>query len=129
MTEPTASILSASERAYLWMIELYPKKFRSEFGPELVQTFRDAIHEQFSHGGAWALLPFWAETALDLAATVSIEHLKHRKAIDPFEKDLRWDLRYGLQSFLRHSQQVLQYLLAAAFLIPLATMFGSVVYV
>jgi hypothetical protein len=128
MAERTERILSASERLYLLMIGFYPKEFRSEFGREMFQSFRDGNHEELSRGGVWALLPFWGETALDLAATVSIEHLKRRKAMDPLEKDLRWDLRYGLQMFLRHSQLVFKYVICASLMLPLAAIVGSVIY-
>jgi len=128
MAERTERILSASEHLYLLMIQLYPKEFRSEFGHEMFQSFRDGNHDELSRGGVWALLPFWGETALDLAATVSIEHLKKRKAMDRLERDLRWDLRHGLQSFLRHSQLVFKYVISASLILSLAAIIGSVLY-
>ena len=69
-------LLRASERVYACLVEVYPKAFRSKYGQEMVQTFRDRCREELSQGRISGVIGLWGHTVLDFAVTVPIEHLK-----------------------------------------------------
>ncbi len=62
-------VLAVSERFYRALLVAYPKEFRSEYGPQMAQAFRDLCREELGRGGAAGLIELWVRTILDLAAT------------------------------------------------------------
>jgi hypothetical protein len=63
-------------RAYRALTRLYPRRFRNEYGADMVSLFRD----QWRDEPAWRLLP---RSAVDLAITIPIQHLEARMHRDP----------------------------------------------
>ena len=102
-------LLSASERVYRWLVGVYPKEFRSEYGQEMVQAFRDRCREELSRGRISGVIGLWGHTVLDFAVTVSIEHMKKGKSMNTVDKDLRWDVRYGFEMLFKHGLILLKY--------------------
>ena len=102
-------MLGISDRLYRWMVGLYPKEFRSEFGSEMIQSFRDDCRGELREGSLLNLSLFWGRTLLDFVTSAPIEYLKRRQTMNVMEKDLRWDVNYGLQMLFKHSMLVLKY--------------------
>jgi hypothetical protein len=102
-------ILAGSERVYRCLVKVQPKEFRAEHESEMVQNFRDLCREQLDRASATRVLGLWSHTVLDLAASAAIEHLRRRKPMNTLDQDLRWDLRYGVQMFCKHSLWLLKY--------------------
>ena len=55
------------------------------------------------------MMGLWGDTFLDLAASAAIEHLRRRKTMNTLDQEVRWDLRYGVQMFCKHSLWVLKH--------------------
>ena len=102
-------ILASSEDVYRCLIKIHPKEFRAEYEKEMVQNFRDLCREQLDRTSSTRVLGLWSHTVLDLAASAAIEHLRRRKPMNTLDQDLRWDLRYGVQMFCKHSLWLLKY--------------------
>ena len=62
-----------TERLYRTLLYLYPAEFRAEYGPQLVQHFRDCLREAVRTGGAAALARVWARTCVDFARSLRSE--------------------------------------------------------
>ena len=102
-------ILASSEHVYRCLVKIHPKAFRAEYENEMVQNFRDLCREQLDRASSTRVLSLWSHTVLDLAASAVIEHLRRRKPMNTLDQDLRWDLRYGVQMFCKHSLWLLKY--------------------
>jgi hypothetical protein len=61
-----------SERIYGWLLTLYPRRFRQEYGEAMRQVFRDRLKTE-------NLLALWAEVLRDLAVSVPREHCRPRQ--------------------------------------------------
>lgn len=59
--------------ALLW---LYPRDHRRDYGPLMVQLFRDQCEEAYARRGVRGLLPVWLRTLWDLCLTALREHLR-----------------------------------------------------
>jgi hypothetical protein len=64
MTTPPPTL-----RVYATIIRLYPRRFREEYGPDLVQLVADQLRDE----AAWRVI---ARTAVDLTLTVPTRHLE-----------------------------------------------------
>ncbi len=64
MTKPPGTI-----RFYQQLLRLYPKRFREEYGPDLVGLVADQLRDE----PTWRVL---SRTALDLALTLPTQHLE-----------------------------------------------------
>src|SRR5687768_14635739 len=102
-------ILASSEHVYRWLVKIHPKEFRAEYENEMVQNFRDLCREELDRASSTRVLGLWSHTVLDLAASAAIEHIRRRKPMNTLDQDLRWDLRYGVQMFCKHSLWLLKY--------------------
>jgi putative ABC transport system permease protein len=60
----------SSDRVYIALVRLlYPRSFRVEYEPHIVQVFRDLLHEAARENGARALVTLWLRTVRDLAVS------------------------------------------------------------
>ena len=71
MTAPQRAL-----RAYRLLTRLYPKRFRDQYGPDLVGLVDDQLRDE----PAWRVL---TRTAVDLALTLPIRHLEAHMARTP----------------------------------------------
>ena len=55
-----------SERLYVALLYLYPKKFRAAYGQQMRLTFRDACRVAYHQNGVSGLLALWLPTLFDL---------------------------------------------------------------
>jgi len=62
--------------AYRLLIRLYPKRFRDEYGPDVVGLLADQLHDE----PTWRVL---TRTAVDLALTLPTRHLEAHMARTP----------------------------------------------
>jgi len=104
-----STLLASSERVYRWLVKIHPKDFRAEHESEMVQNFRDLCRERLAHLSLTRMMQLWGYTFLDLAASAAIEHTRRRRPMSTLDQDLRWDLRYGIQMFCKHSLWFLKY--------------------
>src|SRR5262245_22941504 len=72
-----------SERLYRWLLRLYPREFRDEYGEEMSLLFRDRTSEGYSR--------LWLQVLGDLLFHVPKEHWG----------TLKQDLRYAIRVLLR----------------------------
>lgn len=70
------SSVTLSVRVYRLLLAAYPSEFRQEYGPHMLQFFRDcslrAYHQRGSSGMFW----LWTNTLFDFFSTVVAEHLQ-----------------------------------------------------
>ncbi len=106
---------SFSERLYRGLIRsVFPKAFRVEYEPHLLQVFTDRLYEVRRERRSGAILAFWYRTVVDLL--VSGLRLRIRASLDSLSRWRRnrrrkprrdWmgsllsDIRYGLRALLK----------------------------
>lgn len=71
-TDPQAVKLSAS--FYNLLLASYPTRFRQEYGPHMLQVFRDCCRKAYQNGGLPRMLWLWALTFFDYLQSVIEEH-------------------------------------------------------
>jgi predicted permease len=76
-----------SERFYGALLRLFPFDFRSDFGDEMEQTFREQRTEAERQAGRTGLLRLWRDTIVGIFSTAPREHLSM----------LSQDIRYALR--------------------------------
>jgi len=69
----------------------YPISFRREYGPQMIQLFRDCHREVRTAPDAFGNWRLWLRTLLDLARTAPAEHLEHLGKEHLFMRNLRSD--------------------------------------
>lgn len=66
-------------RIYGLLLRLYPRAFRSEVGPLMMQLFRDQYRDAWKCAGVMDLGRFWFRILVDTASSVCREHLNQMK--------------------------------------------------
>ena len=106
-----------SGRLYRWLLALYSRRLRDDFGGDMAESFDDWVRDATRQGGRWALPRLWASALLDLARTAIPDRYAARR---PSRLDLHLapgnklrgekaahmetflqDIRYGARSLLR----------------------------
>lgn len=65
-----------SERVYGTLLSIYPKRFRDDYGPQMVQVFGDLCRGERERAGLVGLVLLWARTVLDLLRTSASERAR-----------------------------------------------------
>ncbi|MDX1511778.1 MAG: hypothetical protein R3249_10550 [Nitriliruptorales bacterium] len=65
--------MNGHERVYGVLISLYPREHREEFGPDMVQLFRDRLRDE---GGGMRSALVWSDIGSDLVKTAFMERLE-----------------------------------------------------
>jgi len=73
MTELDRRLRSAL-RLYAWLVRLYPRDYRSTFGAQMLQTFKDQYRDILETEGT-VKLGFWIETIVDETNNITKEHV------------------------------------------------------
>ena len=68
------ALISSSVRVYQVLLVAYPTKFRQEYGPHMLQVFRDCCLRTFRKSGTNGMFRLWAVTLFDLVQSVVSEH-------------------------------------------------------
>jgi hypothetical protein len=66
---------SLSERLYARLLLVYPPGYRRQYGPLMLQLFRDQYRDARGKGSRWASWQLWWRIASELAETAAQEHL------------------------------------------------------
>jgi hypothetical protein len=61
--------VGTSERAYRWLLRVYPRELRDGYGDEMARCFRDLCREELEDGGGLGLAALWARTMPELFYT------------------------------------------------------------
>jgi uncharacterized protein involved in exopolysaccharide biosynthesis len=79
----TPPAVAWSVRIYQRLIWLYPSAHRRDYGPAMVQLFRDQCVDAFQESGSWGVFKFWMRMAVDLGKSACSERLsvKERRFI------------------------------------------------
>lgn len=88
---PVKSGHALSEYVYRLLLRLYPSEFRREYGPHMVQLFRDCARAAAARDGWSGHWQLWLRTLLDLIRTAPNEHLEKLRKESTFMKNLRND--------------------------------------
>src|ERR1044072_5389013 len=71
-------------RVYKVLLVAYPSDFRREYGPSMLQVFRDRYIDEASRKHRFAIISYWMDVLSDLLGSASKEHSENlRKANDP----------------------------------------------
>jgi len=70
------STVNFSVTLYRILLALYPKDFRDEYGPHMVQVFQDMSLRAYRKDGSDGVFRLWAITLFDLLKSVVEEHLQ-----------------------------------------------------
>ena len=84
-------IIAVSVRVYQALLVAYPTKFQQEYGPHMLQVFRDCCLRTFRQGGTNGMVRLWAVTLFDLIQSLVSEHahkeIEMKKEMKP--RDIR----------------------------------------
>ena len=72
-----------SLRIYRRLLRAYPKAYRDEYGPAMVQLFRDQCQDACQEAGHWGLAGLWGRTIRDLAVTSTVERWEEMQRRKP----------------------------------------------
>lgn len=72
---PLPNAVRVSERFYRRLVSLYPARYRREYGPPMVQLFRDLCRDAYRHSRGRGVLGVWLRVAPDLGASLGAEYL------------------------------------------------------
>ena len=71
----TCRVLLLAEGAYRALLLVYPADHRWEYGPLMVQSFRDRCRDVRRQKGNWGLVRLWWRVLKDTLVTAVVEHL------------------------------------------------------
>jgi hypothetical protein len=77
----TNKSVELSRRFYANLLGLYPREFRNEFGPSMLQVFTDQCCSTFRENGSYGMFFLWIRTLIDLAASVVREQIASPSAL------------------------------------------------
>ena len=63
-----------SRRVYAWLLGLYPKEYRAEYGEAMLQLFTDQCRAANGQRGRRGMFVLWLRTLLDLGKSALVEH-------------------------------------------------------
>lgn len=97
-------LVAVSVRVYQMLLAAYPTRFQQEYGPHMLQVFRDCCLRTVLQGGRSGLARLWAVTLLDVVQSAVSEHarkeIEMKKEMKP--EDVRmagWALMIGAAVF------------------------------
>ena len=74
--------ISLSERIYKGMIELYPSRYRNEFGGEMIQLFQNMYHDARNTDNDMEMFSLWMRIIPDYFISLTKEHLSNLRGGD-----------------------------------------------
>jgi hypothetical protein len=66
-----------SVRIYKRLLAAYPAAFRREFGPPMIQMFRDQCRDAWAVHRGWSLAALWCRILIDWIKTATKEHFEN----------------------------------------------------
>lgn len=88
-------LLRSCRQVYMWLLVLYPKEFRTEYGLKMTRVFIEQCRSAMGERGKSALVALWLRTFADLGKTALVDHLSSPMATvgllqAPPDKPLPW---------------------------------------
>lgn len=95
------STVNFSVTLYRILLTLYPKDFRDEYGPHMVQVFQDMSLRAYRQDGSDGVFRLWAITLFDLVKSMIEEHLQKETNMNKstFIRISGWSLILGAVAF------------------------------
>jgi len=99
------ALISLSVRVYQVLLVVYPTKFQQEYGPHMIQVFRDCCLRAVRRGGGNEIAKLWVVTLLDIVQSGVSEHVQKEIEMNKEMKpeDVRkagWMLMLGSPAFI-----------------------------
>ncbi len=96
------SPVSFSVTVYRLLLAFYPRDFRDEYGPHMVQVFQDMSLRAYRQNGSDGILRLWAITFFDLLKSAVEEHLHKETNVNKstFIRISGWAMVLGAIAFL-----------------------------
>jgi hypothetical protein len=96
------SPVAYSVSLYGLLLGAYPSGFRHEYGPHMVQVFRECLLRSYYHNGLPGVLSLWLLTLIDYLKSVLEEHLQRgiHMSKSTFIRLSGWALVLGAVSFM-----------------------------
>lgn len=85
------SKIRVSKQIYSFLVKLYPKKYRREFGEEMKYVFSEQITDSYQEQGEYGIIQVWGRTMLDAGKSIVTQHLENQKG-DTTMKNKKTDL-------------------------------------
>jgi hypothetical protein len=94
-------VIKFSVKVYQVLLDMYPTKFRREYGPYMSQVFRDCCLRAFRQNGTKGVLKLWVLTLFDLLRSLIEEHLQKETSMTKtkFIRLSGWSLMIGAVTF------------------------------
>lgn len=68
-----------SERIYKFILKLYPRQYREEFGEEMQFVFSETLKDSYEQNGTQGIISFWTLTMSDAVISLITQHLQKQK--------------------------------------------------
>ena len=81
----------AADRMFGWLLRLFPREFRGDFGEQMTEDFRDQRAQARANRGSFATPGLWARTVASVLRQAPLEHVEV----------LRRDVQYALRLLRR----------------------------
>ena len=76
------SALRKSERIYGFLLKLYPKAYRQEFGKEMQFVFSESLKDAYKENGDQGIVTLWGRTMLDTIKSLVTQYKEYQKGGD-----------------------------------------------
>src|ERR1041385_31650 len=79
-------------RIYRILLAAYPAEFRKEYGPSMLQVFRDSHRDALRQRKKFGTFNYWLAILSDLGITASRQHIEHAGKVNIAMNSIRRDL-------------------------------------
>jgi hypothetical protein len=74
--KPSRNPVSRAERLYAFLVRLYPRSYRQEFGEEMQYVFAESLKDVCREKGRSGAARFWLRICLDAGKSLVVQHLE-----------------------------------------------------
>lgn len=68
-----------SERIYELIVQLYPRRYRQQFGEEMKYVFSESLKDAYSEEGEYGIIHLWTRTVIDSVKSLATQHYDSMK--------------------------------------------------
>lgn len=79
------AILRKSQRLYGFLLQLYPKSYRQEYGREMLYVFSESLKDAYIQNGEPGVIRLWGRTIIDAGKSLVIQHIDNQKGNNPMK--------------------------------------------
>jgi hypothetical protein len=109
--------IQRAEQMYAMLLELYPTKFRQQFGEEMKFVFSESLQAAYEQEGSKGIFILWGWTFVDLFTSLFREHLAERKVHPSMNSIKDRNARLSAMTIQKWGG-LASFLLAVAFIVP-----------